>query len=127
MNKKFEVIEDNSGGITLVVFGENKKAEYLHSGFEYVRDGLLKCLEGLKNGDNPVQDWDGNVENPQAVYDTITANEHGWKVVADSAGIYPDNMGTEALLQFKKKKIKSSWNLKKKKYPKKCSKKRKIA
>lgn len=33
--RKYEVIEDNGGGLTLVVFNENGDVDYLHSGYEY--------------------------------------------------------------------------------------------
>ena len=33
--KKFQVIEDNGGGLTLAVFNEDGNIEYLHSGYEY--------------------------------------------------------------------------------------------
>lgn len=32
--RKYEVIEDNGGGLTLVVFNKNGKVDYLHSGYE---------------------------------------------------------------------------------------------
>ena len=58
--KKYQVIEDNGGGLTLVVFDENGHVEYLHSGYEYGTPGrLLEDLENLKSGDNPVVDWGG--------------------------------------------------------------------
>ena len=76
--RKYEVIEDNGGGLTLVVFNKNGKVDYLHSGYEYGKHGRLICdLEALKNGDNPVTDWDGNEDNPQAVYDNIVSFEYG--------------------------------------------------
>lgn len=99
--RKYEVIEDNGGGLTLVVFNKNGKVDYLHSGYEYGKHGRLICdLEALKNGDNPVTDWDGNEDNPQAVYDNIVSFEYGWEIVADNDGIYPDKMGCAACFEF---------------------------
>ena len=47
--RKYEVIEDNGGGLTLVVFNKNGKVDYLHSGYEYGKHGRLICdLEALK-------------------------------------------------------------------------------
>ena len=64
--KKYQVIEDNGGGLTLVVFGNNGNVEYLHSGYEFGSRGrLLEDLENLKKRDNPIVDWEGNAENPQ--------------------------------------------------------------
>lgn len=99
--KKFQVIEDNGGGLTLVVFNEDGNIEYLHSGYEYGTPGrLLEDLESLKNGDDPKTEWEGNEENPQYMYDNITSFEHGWKIVADNYGIYPDRMGNAAYMEF---------------------------
>lgn len=33
--KKFEVIEDDGGGLTLVVFSEEENVEYIHDGYEF--------------------------------------------------------------------------------------------
>ncbi len=34
--KKYQVVEDNGGGLTLVVFaGDGEIIEYIHSGYEY--------------------------------------------------------------------------------------------
>lgn len=100
MMKKYEVIEDNGGGLTLVTFDENGTVDYLHTGYEYVVGSLTMDLEALKNGDNPVEDWDGNEENPQKVYDNIISYEYGWKIVADNDGIYPNKMGGAACTEF---------------------------
>ena len=98
--KKYEVIEDNAGGLTLAVFDEAGKVEYLHTGYEYVKGQLTEDLETLKNEDYPVEYWDGNVENPQEAYDYLTSYKHGWKVVADNNGIYPEKMGAAASAEF---------------------------
>lgn len=34
------------------------------------------------------------------MYDNITSFEHGWKIVADNYGIYPDRMGNAAYMEF---------------------------
>ena len=99
--RKYEVIEDNSGGLTLAVFNENGNVEYLHSGYEYGNPGnLMTDIILLRNGADPVRDWEGNEENPQAVYDNITSFEYGWKIVADNDGMYPDKMGCAARKEF---------------------------
>lgn len=99
--KKYEVIENNGGGLTLVVFNNNGIVDYLHSGYEYGASGrLMDDIQALKNGDNPATDWDGNEDNPQAVYDNIVSFECGWEIVADNDGIYPDKMGCAARLEF---------------------------
>lgn len=100
--KKYQVIEDNGGGLTLVVFGNNGNVEYLHSGYEFGSRGrLLEDLENLKKGDNPIVDWEGNAENPQQEYDNCFLSfEYGWEIVADNEGVYPDKMGGAACEEF---------------------------
>lgn len=99
--KKFEVIEDNGGGLTLVVFGNDGNVEYLHSGYEYGTTGrLINDLKALKNGDNPSVDWDGNSDNPQVEYDDMTSYKYGWEIVADNDGLYPNKMGNAACIEF---------------------------
>lgn len=99
--KKYQVIEDNGGGLTLAVFNENGHVEYLHNGYEYGASGrLLEDLENLKNGDNPVIDWEGNEEDQQSIYDNITSFKYGWEIVADNNGVYPHNMGNAACMEF---------------------------
>lgn len=99
--KRYEVIEDNGGGLTLVVFGTNGKVEYLHTGYEYNVGQLSEDLTALMNGDDPANEWEGNEENPQEMYDNITSYEYGWEVVADNDGIYQEKMGTVAHIEFK--------------------------
>lgn len=98
--KKFEVIEDNGGGLTLVVFATSEETvEYIHTGYEYYKGSLMEDLANLKNDANPAEEWDGNMENPQEVYESFL-NAEGWEVVADNDGIYPDRMGLAACAEF---------------------------
>lgn len=53
---------------------------------------LVNDLQSLKDGDNPVIDWEGNEENPQEIYDYITSFEYGWEVVADNDGVYHNTL-----------------------------------
>ena len=97
--KKYEVIEDNGGGLILAVYGEKGVVEYLHGGYEYNTGQLTEDLNALKNGDDPIT-WDGNEDFPQEAYDNITSFEYGWEIVADNDGIYPDKMGNAASIEF---------------------------
>ena len=96
----FNVLEDNGGGLTLVTFNSAGIVEYLHSGYEYNNGQLADDLKALADGANPAKEWDGNAENPQEDYDSMTSYEYGWKVVADNDGVYPDNMGAPARLEL---------------------------
>lgn len=99
--KRYEVIEDNGGGLTLVVFNIAGNVEYIHTGYEHSLYQLSEDLERLKTGDNLVKNWEGNEENVLALYENITSFEYGWKIVADNNGIYPEKMGVAACLEFK--------------------------
>lgn len=107
--RKYEVIEDNGGGLHLAVYDESgESVVYLHSGYEYITGQLTKDLVELKNGAEPEKEWDGNCggldfefgEDPQALYDNITSYEYGWEIVANNDGIYPNKMGGAACLEF---------------------------
>lgn len=107
--RKYEVIEDNGGGLHLAVYGENgEDIVYIHSGYEYSSGQLIEDLQNLKNGDEPEKEWDGNCggldceygEDPQELYDNLTSYECGWEIVADNDGIYPEKMGSAACLEF---------------------------
>lgn len=106
--RKFEVIEDNGGGLILAVFNSEGKVDYIHSGYEYTQGQLQIDLEALRNGDNPTNDWDGNCggleweygTDPQAIYNNIISYEYGWEIVVDNDGIYPEKMGSAAHDEF---------------------------
>ena len=108
--KKYMVIEDNGGGLALVVFAEDGEAiEYIHTGYEYNQGQLSEDLEALKNGSDPAKEWDGNdlysdpeMENPEDLESWFPWDQKGtgWEIIADNDGIYPDDMGTAARLEF---------------------------
>lgn len=112
--KKFNVIEDNGGGLSLVVFAEDGETiEYIHSGYEFDPGQLSGDLENLKNGDDPAKDWEGNLLEDDEAVSAMEAPEDleswfpqdqkgpGWEVVSDNDGIYPESMGTAAKIEFK--------------------------
>lgn len=105
------VVEDNGGGLTLVVFAQDGETiEYIHSGYEYTHQGhLLEDLEALKTGDDPARDWDGNelnsidgMEDPQDLESWFPQAQEGtgWNVIADNDGIYPVAMGCAGRKEF---------------------------
>lgn len=99
MKTKYQAIEDNGGGLMLAVF-YGDVITYMHDDYEYNVGQLSRDIENLKAGDNPLLDWEGNVEDPQAAYDNVTSYEYGWEIVADQDGIYPDKMGRAAKIEF---------------------------
>lgn len=101
IQNKFCVIEDNGGGLTLVIFDDNdsSKVSYLHTGYEYILGQLTNDLTELSNGSDP-STWDGCEDDPQEIYDNITSFEYGWEIIADNNGIYPEDMGAAGCLEF---------------------------
>lgn len=111
--KNFKAIEDNGGGLALVVFAEDGETiEYIHTSYEYSPGQLSKDLNRLENGDDPAKDWDGNELTDEAITSTMDEPEDleswfpwdqkdiGWKTVADNNGIYPEDMGGAAREEF---------------------------
>lgn len=93
---KFSAIEDNGGGLHLAVF-EGSQCVAFFSGFEL---NLYSLVESINYLDEGFCDWEGNAEEPQAVFDNLTSNEYGWDLVADNEGIYADKMGAAAQREF---------------------------
>lgn len=110
---KFEVIEDNGGGLSLLVYDDdNETIKYMNNGYEYVPESLIEDIEILANGKYPVEKWDGNIlENSEMCEsvddpkdrDSWFPFEHfrfGWDIVADNCGLYPEDMGESARKEF---------------------------
>lgn len=99
--RKWEVLEDNAGGLHLSVFDlEKDGVEYIHSGYETEGDQLLEDIELLKSGEaDPVNDWEGNAEDPQGLYDELV-NSLEAEIVADNDGVYYSKMGNSAASIF---------------------------
>lgn len=104
-----EVIEDNGGGLALFV-KEDDKVIYGHHGYEACGKALLDDIEAYIN--NPdTSDWEGNMDDPQAAYDSYKDRDeygqyvgpHGWQVVyryetSGTSIVYHDRMGAAASL-----------------------------
>lgn len=104
--KQYMVIEDNGGGLTLLVMEEEKVA-YVHSGYEHTPGELTRDIEDIRGGADPARDWDGNElhhvsENPEELESWFphTQEGAGWNVIADNGGTYPDKMGTAGKIEF---------------------------
>ena len=103
--KNYKVIEDNGGGLALVVFAQDGGTiEYIHTGYEYNPGQLSEDLEEIKSGADPAKDWDGNgldsaeIESPEDLESWFPWAQKGigWEVVADNDETYPENMGAAA-------------------------------
>ncbi len=98
---KFEVIEDNGGGMYLVAFKDDTPV-FFGTGYQHNRDNLLTDTQGLMAGEDP-QGWEGE-SDPVAAYDELISHEYGWEIIADQDMVYVDKMGksgTEALIIFR--------------------------
>lgn len=65
------VTEDNGGGIALFVFDRSDTCVYAHTGYEYTPGALAQDIAALLSGDYPPEDWDGNEDDPQAVWQSM--------------------------------------------------------
>ena len=95
---RYRVIEDNGGGLTLIVFGHHGEIAYVRSGYEHNRGALTRDIYALKAKSNPKY-WEGNLVNGED-FDYWFPPEMDWEIVADNDGIYKDKMGISALKEF---------------------------
>lgn len=104
--KNWKVIENNGGGLTLVVFESEEygNISYLHTGYEYNPGQLTEDISALKAGSNPAE-WDGNeLTNSDSTdfesYFPWNQKGIGWEVIADNDGIYTEKMGIAGQYEF---------------------------
>lgn len=109
--KKFNVIEDNAGGLTLVIFNNDNEIEYIETDFQYDPGSLVSVLEKLSYGDD-LSDSEENlldnpfevsfVQNPERLESWFPEEQYktGWNIIADNDGIYPEVMGTAGQIEF---------------------------
>ena len=96
MYNRYEVIEDNGGGMYLFVFDDTDQAVLGIENIEYCTPGYLTPPLDMAD----VTGWDSQLDDPQAVYKNITSYEFGWAIVADQNGIYPHQMGRAAQIVY---------------------------
>ena len=101
--KKFCVIEDNVGELTLVIFNNDNEIEYIETDFQYDPGSLVSVLEKLSYGDD-LSDSEENlldnpfevsfVENPKRLESWFPEEQYktGWEIIADNDGIYPQKI-----------------------------------
>lgn len=95
---KFEVYEDNGGGLHLVVWDKTKP--YVFHGYEYAHGNLANDLKTLKDEGFNIKHWD-NEEDGKAFLKEVQQSQYGYQLVADNEGIYWDDMGSAAKNEFK--------------------------
>lgn len=102
--KEFEVYENNGGGLILVVYNDQLKVEYIHSGYEFSPGQLLKDIENIKAGDDPATQWEGNEleefdKNTIKAIEAFESQEWG-TLIANKFGPYPFLMGAAGKKEF---------------------------
>lgn len=98
--KKFQAIEGNAGDLYLFVFDENGKVVWGYERYEYNPGELVYDIQLIKDGADPENEWESNMEDPKMAYEFILSHGEAYGVVADNGGIYPKNMGIEAMYEF---------------------------
>ncbi|MCD8290114.1 MAG: hypothetical protein LUC91_01265 [Prevotella sp.] len=98
---RFEVYEDNAGGLFLATFDDNGCCDYLCGEFEQNHEQLLACLYEMAAWNCvPAKDFEGNIDD--SGYRSGLYNElvNGAVMVADNKGIYEDKMGNNAKFEL---------------------------
>ena len=99
----YQVIEDNGGSLHFAVFNGDECIWYSR-GYEFIPANLRENIAALKDGADPLQDgWESYLPDgytAQRFYDELTGYEHGWKIIADDAGVYPERMGAAGRMVF---------------------------
>lgn len=110
---KFEVYEDNAGGLFMVILDGECNPIRIFEGWQYCDGSLADALEQLKDDPTAYECWESDLmerladEHETLGLPEITINEmyaeldgEAISLVADSDGIYPERMGTAASLAF---------------------------
>jgi len=97
----YQYLEDNGGGLYLFVVEDGQVLAGIGD-LEYAERGEWWSIrEGL--GTDPMAEidgWDGHLDDPQDVYDTLKQQPLGYRVVCEDGEVYPDDMGKAASLYF---------------------------
>ena len=105
MTKKltWRVIEDNGGGLHLVVFDGGDVIFYGYE-YEFNHLALRENLQALQRGEDPREDgWEApaDVDAPRRWYNELHVGEpNGGVVIADNERIYYDRLGAEGTRFF---------------------------
>jgi len=114
INLPFQVMEDNGGGLYLVVFNEDLEIIFLSGEYEYEYTILTNALIDISNktideAKSIVNSWKTNVNdfnndrsnlNYASIYEKLTTDKTVFTIV-DNLGIYPALMGNAGAIEFK--------------------------
>ena len=106
----FQVMEDNGGGLHLLIFNEDLEPIYMSTNFEYNRGELTKALIEIM-GETPSQiktiisswetSYDLNSWDIMEEYEKLTQDKIGVFTIVDNLGIYPALMGNSGCIEFR--------------------------
>ena len=106
----FQVMEDNGGGLHLLIFNEDLEVIYMSSNFEINKGELTKALVEIM-GETPTQikttishwesSYDENSWDIQEEYERLTQDKIGIFTIVDNQGAYPALMGNSGCIEFR--------------------------
>lgn len=111
----FQVMEDNGGGLYLVVFNEDREIIFLSGEYEYEHTVLTNALIDISNktideAKSIVNSWKTNVNDFNndrsdldytSMYEKLTQDKIGVFTIIDNQNIYPALMGNAGIIEFK--------------------------
>ncbi len=111
----FQVMEDNGGGLYLVVFNEDLEIIFLFGEYEYEHTILTNALISISNktideAKSIVNSWKTNVNdfnndrsnlNYASIYEKLTTDKIGIFTIVDNQGVYPALMGNSGCIEFR--------------------------
>ena len=115
INLPFQVMEDNGGGLYLVVFNEDREIIFLSGEYEYEHTILTNALIDISNKTSVeavsiINSWKTNVNNFNddrsnldytSIYEKLTQDRVGVFTIVDNQGVYPAFMGNAGCIEFK--------------------------
>jgi hypothetical protein len=98
----YEYLEDNGGGLHLIVTDKNNKVVAGITNLEYAQPGEWNDVKnGLnENALNEVAGWDGSMEDQNINPAEFYADTSGLDTVCYNSKLFVDNMGRAAQIYF---------------------------
>ena len=110
INLPFQVMEDNGGGLYLIIFNEDLEIIYMSTNFEYNQGELTSALIEISDKTQSevktiISNWetsyDENSWDIMDEYEKLTQDRVGVFTIVDNLGIYPALMGNAGIIEFK--------------------------
>lgn len=98
---KFQVIEDNGGGLHLFLL-RGRRVIHATANYEFYAGALMADIDALVAGDENFEE--SNVDDPQAAYDYLIGSEYGAEIIAEGGKgrlkLHKSRMGRAAQSEF---------------------------